>query len=102
MRFWAYFTAKIVVAGVVMWGVLGVVDSLFPDIDPSLTAREAQFLKPGYRAAPRNRVEAIVPAPDILTEEIPPTPTGGPLKKADQPLDARLLPLRHTGQVLAM
>src|SRR5215469_3529033 len=99
MRFWAYFAAKIVVAGLVLWGVLRVVDSLFPATDAAVPSLETQ-LNPAPKY--RDRVVSIVPAPQIQTEEIPPAKLGGPARNSDPALDPRLLPLQHTGQVLAM
>ena len=71
MRYWAYFAAKMVVAGVVMWGLLGVVDSAFPDFDTAVPEKTAQF------TAPRFHVVEITPAPQIQLEEIPPHVVGG-------------------------
>jgi hypothetical protein len=99
MRFWAYFAAKIVAAGLILWGVLILVDGLFPAIDTSVPGLESQVsATPKYR----DRVVSIVPAPQIQTEEIPPPALARSAKNADPALDPRLLPLQHTGQVLAM
>lgn len=98
MRYWAYFAAKVVVAGLVLWGLLGLIGGLLPDVDFSAPEPQAQMTAPHV-----SRVIPIVPAPQILAEEpvVRPAPNA-PTKKADPPIDSRLLPLRHVGTALAM
>lgn len=99
MRFWAYFAAKMAVAGIVMWGLLGVVDSWFPHAPTPLPERREALRS---SVVLHDRVDVMVGAPEIQLEEIAPTPIAGGGKKADPAVDARLFPLRHAGQALAM
>jgi hypothetical protein len=96
MRYWAYFAAKIVAAGVVLWGLLGVVGSAFPHFDTSVPEKVAQI------AVPRFRVVEVTPAPQIQVEEIPPPVAVGTPKRVDPAVSPALVNLRHAGTMLAM